>query len=141
MLVLDSEHEPLHSVEWSVDAARDGVAEIAAEACAVGANDPWRMHPDDVADGERNPARASCLYFGAAGVLLALDWLARHAGTTSMPNSAERTREVRELHAREPELAASHPSWFVGSSGVEAVDWLLGEGDVATVADHLTRAI
>src|SRR4051812_36102857 len=84
-----AEHEPLADVEWSDAAARDGVFEIVADALAACDDGLWPFHVDDRADGEVNPEHASCVYLGAAGVVLALDWLAREAGTPALESAGE----------------------------------------------------
>ncbi|HEY4940505.1 MAG TPA: LanC-like protein [Rhizomicrobium sp.] len=66
-------HSPVAEQPWNAGEARAAIDEIAAD--AVTAFDPdkfWRAHPQD--EGAKG---AACLYFGAAGVVWALDYLRR----------------------------------------------------------------
>ena len=75
-------HETCIPADWNEAKARAAIGEIAAS--AIGAFDPeklWASHPlDGVPDG------IDGIYFGAAGVILALDWLNRAGLVDSMPD-------------------------------------------------------
>lgn len=69
-------HEPLTATPWSVGAARAAIARIADD--ALNAFDPdalWPAHPLD--DPEPPQCRHAMLYFGAGGVIWALEHLRR----------------------------------------------------------------
>ena len=73
-----SRHVPLHETAWNAAEASSAIDEIAAD--AIDRFDPerfWPAHPqdDNVADGNTS------LYIGAAGVVWALDYLARIGAT------------------------------------------------------------
>jgi lantibiotic modifying enzyme len=78
MLYDPQRHEPLTDTGWDADAARSAVAAIARDALAsFSAERLWPTHRLDRDDDDRQPF--TMLYFGAAGVIWALDRLA-HAG-------------------------------------------------------------
>src|SRR5262245_45408171 len=67
-------HVPLVSAPWDADIARAAIVEIVEDALArYGAEKFWPAHPmdDGLEDGATN------LYFGATGVIWALDYLHR----------------------------------------------------------------
>src|SRR5581483_11209060 len=69
-------HEPLTDRPWDADIARAALERIVVETHAAyrGPDELWRIHPMDV-----SPERADVLkylYYGAAGVIWALNWLA-----------------------------------------------------------------
>ena len=72
-------HEPLAAEPWSESKAREVIAEIANEAIqAFSSTDLYPAHPQDEL-GESRPGSAH--YFGAGGVLWALDYLSRQGMT------------------------------------------------------------
>jgi len=66
-------HEPLVDRRWDADAARAAIAAIVDDTLAAcSADGLWPPHPLD----GHGSAQFAELYFGAAGVIYALDWLA-----------------------------------------------------------------
>lgn len=69
-------HEPLTATPWSEAAAREAIARIAADALAAFTPDGlWPAHPLDEPDTPER--RHAMLYFGAGGVIWALEHLRR----------------------------------------------------------------
>ena len=67
-------HRPLVRDAWSEPAVRTAIADIVADAIADFDPDTfWPGHPGDDGAGDGNPS----FYFGAAGVIWALDYLHR----------------------------------------------------------------
>ena len=73
MIVL-GRHRPLTRDAWSEPAVRAAIEDIAADAIAHFDPDTfWPAHPSDDGLGDGNPS----FYWGAAGVIWALDYLHR----------------------------------------------------------------
>lgn len=71
-MIDDSRHVPLRDMPWDPDAAKEAIAEIAADAFAHFGPDPfWPGHPLD------DQRRHCGIYYGAAGVVWGLDYLQR----------------------------------------------------------------
>jgi Lanthionine synthetase C-like protein len=133
-------HEPLAGGDWSEAAARRAIARIAAD--AEDAFDPatlWPSHPLDEEEGEL-PSPVG-LYLGAAGVIWALDHLARAGLATprrswagvaaSLPGRYLTTPDVPELTDGRPV-----PSLLLGESGV-----LLVAHRLAPAREHVDRMV
>src|SRR5215468_8217449 len=77
-MIEQSRHVSLHPVPWDPDAAAQAIDEIVADVLAqFGAERFWPAHPLDegIKDGH------SSIYFGAAGVIWALEYLSREGAT------------------------------------------------------------
>ncbi len=123
MLFEAERHEALRESAWDETRAREAIARIVAEAERV--FDPgnlWPVHPLDARPSE-------ALYFGAAGVIWAIDHLAEQG-------AVQRTRDwapiVETLVARLHEALAAFPIFRFG--------FLSGEAGLALVGHRLTRA-
>src|SRR5260370_8340230 len=104
-MIEQSRHVPLRSVPWDPDSAGEAINEIVTD--ALGQFDGerfWPAHPleDGLKDGH------SSIYFGAAGVMWALDYLSREGATKarfdfrpSLSRLLESTRA--EMETYEPE--------------------------------------
>jgi len=116
-------HRPLAGDAWNELAVRAAIAEIAADAIAHFDPDTfWPAHPGDdgVADG--NPS----FYFGAAGVIWALDYLHRIGAVSItedfrpvLPRLLERT--VAAFESLSPTDYAKHGSLLFGDMGTALV--------------------
>ena len=101
MIVL-GRHRPLVQDAWNEQAARAVIDEIARDAIARFDPDKfWPGHPSDDGVGDGNPS----FYYGAAGVIWALDYLHRigaaHVSTDFrpvLPKLLERTIANFEGH-------------------------------------------
>lgn len=77
-------HVPLRSMPWSASEASVAIEEIVADAVAhFDAKHFWPSHPRE--DG--GPDGMANLYFGAAGVIWGLDYLARSGVTRTRVDS------------------------------------------------------
>jgi len=116
-------HEPLRAGAWDETRAREAITRIVAE--AERAFDPAELWPKHPLDTRPSPS----LYYGAAGVIWAIDYLAEQG-------AAQRTRDwpplVEPIHARNAALLERLPelqnALLVGASGL------------ALVGHRLTRA-
>jgi len=124
-------HDALQGEAWSADRARDTIAAICrgTEAAFI----PERLWPAHPLDGEVTPEESLTVYLGGAGMVWALDRLAR-AGV----HAPERDWAVvaAELAAR---AGALPPSLLLGRSGILLVSWLLHPAP--ETADLLTLEI
>jgi len=134
-------HEALTTVTWSNAKAREGVIEIAEDALAAGRHTLWPLHPDDGAGDELYPNDAVCLYFGAAGVVLALDWLSAQVGTP-LPEDAESLHQrIRDTRVTNVAFEPAPASWFFGGAGFEAVMAIVSHGRVDAALDEARHAM
>jgi Lanthionine synthetase C-like protein len=117
MLYSPESHERLESRPWDSDAALTAIREIAAD-CEASFDSPhWPMHPrDDEGEGP-----FTTVYLGSAGVIYALDLLARRgliaAGTRDYVPALE---QAVEIYRAKPEFEqwAHPPSMWMGETGV-----------------------
>ena len=129
-------HEPLLDAEWSmadVEAAIRAIAREADEALRDG--DWWPVHPLDAKDG--TPDVVHGIYFGAAGVLLALHRLARAGLHEPGLDYARLAGDVLESYLRRPEFDGPAPSLWIGEGGIALVAWLLAP--TPALADRLAE--
>lgn len=115
-------HEPLVETPWDETRARDAIDLIAKD--AHDRFDPrnlWPVHPLDRPHGDR-PFKM--LYFGAAGVIWALNYLHR-VGATTMTHDFSNTLADLASQNRD-DLNLSEPSSFsymMGDVGIQLVQW------------------
>ena len=76
MLFTSQAHDALADEPWDADRARTAITSIAADAERA-FDDGWPMHPLDEEDDDDPGARLRTMYLGGAGVVAALDRLAR----------------------------------------------------------------
>src|SRR6516225_206063 len=115
-----SRHIPLRSMLWSTSEASAAIGEIVADALThFDAERFWPSHP--LEDG--NPDGMANLYFGAAGVIWGLDYLARSGATRTRLDF--RSVLPRLLEASAAEFATSqysaHGSFLAGDLGAALV--------------------
>jgi len=139
MLFDPQRHEPLNGVRWNADTVRAAIGAIVGEALARFSPDRlWPAHPLDHEDSDPPPYTG--LYLGAAGVIWALDWLARRG----LPGAR------RDFVPLMDELAARNLARYESSGdGVESL--LIGRAGIlllhhrlapsAAVADRLAASI
>ncbi|MCW2921066.1 MAG: lanthionine synthetase C-like family protein [Thermoleophilia bacterium] len=133
-------HEPLVEHAWETTIALGGAREIALDALDAGRDVLWPMHPDDAADDDGFDI-ATCLYFGAAGVALALDWLAREIDTPRPATVPDLFARIRDAHAANPPFTPSPASWLIGRSGVAAAMSVLDDGSMDRVLHETATVI
>src|SRR5438105_14163167 len=118
MIVL-SRHRPLTHDAWSELAVRTAIEEIAADAIAHFDPDTfWPGHPSGEREEDGNPS----FYWGAAGVIWALDYLHRIGATRVveyfrpvLPRLLERT--ITNFESNSPADYAKHGSLLFGDMG------------------------
>ena len=129
-------HEPLHDAGWSQAAAEAEIRAIARHADeAVRGGEWWPLHPLDD-DGE-TPDALHGVYLGAAGVLWALDHLARAGLHEPGHDYARLAAGVLESYRRRPEFDGPLPSLWLGEGGIALVAWLLAPSQ--EIADRLAE--
>jgi hypothetical protein len=120
MLYTPHTHEPLVERRWDRDAALAAIREIAADCeAAFGAESPvhWPLHPlDDEGDEERFAG----VYLGTAGVVYALDLLARRGLVDPTRDFVPVLEQAVEAYRARPELGdwAHPPSLWMGETGI-----------------------
>ena len=110
-------HERLAGEAWSEGRARDAIAAICRD--AERAFDPERLWPAHPLDGEVTPDELLTVYLGGAGMVWALDRLARAGAHTPERDWAG---VAADLAGRAGPLP---PSLLMGRAGILLVSWLL----------------
>ena len=111
------QHEALAGETWSESRARDAISEICRDAeAAFDAERLWPAHP---LDGEVPSGELLTLYLGGAGMVWALDRLARSGVHTP---ATDWVGVAAEIAARAGPLP---PSLLLGRAGILLVSWLL----------------
>jgi len=125
MLHDPARHEALLPIAWDEARVRATIARIVDEtAAAFSPETLWPMHPRDLHDGDDAGAPATCLYFGAAGVVWALDYLdaAGVAAGPSLPLDLDALRDRnRAWLATQPGDTAG--SYLMGDLPIEMMAW------------------
>ena len=129
-------HEPLRDAAWSRAAAEAEIRAIARAADeALRDGEWWPLHPLDD-DGE-TPDVLHGVYLGAAGVLWALDHLARAGLHEPGHDYARLAAGALESYRRRPEFGGPLPSLWLGEGGIALVAWLLAPSPA--LADRLAE--
>lgn len=140
-------HEPLQAQAWDEAAAREAIRCIGDS--ALKAFEPglgWRAHPLD----EPKPPidRFYNLYFGAGGVIWALQYLAQRGAIEASPDFTPFVGTLRE--ANRPLLADSQhgsASYLFGDAGLDLLHWtvqpnkVLGQRLFDTVQGNLHNPV
>ena len=133
-----SRHEPMREIPWDSGAARAAIETIVADTRkAFTPTGLWPIHPDD---GPPEWGALTGLYFGAAGVIWALDYLQREEAAREGATFAEHLGDIQARNAHF--VAASGgmtAGYLLGETGVLLVRWRI-EGDRA-VLDRLAELI
>lgn len=131
-------HEPLHALTWDPGAARAEIEMIVAGTQATMDNRGlWPVHPKDGEPGSRSRAD---LYTGAAGVIWALDHLAREGAVGPGPSVAHHLSPMREkTHAYYAAHGLQTRSYLNGDAGLMLAEWRLSP--CPALADALADVI
>jgi hypothetical protein len=97
----------------------------------------WPRHPLDASDGD--PDQYKSVYFGAAGALWALHYLAREGAANPALDPADAIRRVHASYLDAPDTGSVVPSYYLGEVGVLLVLWRLTYD--ASAADRLEELI
>jgi hypothetical protein len=141
MLHDPSRHEPLTTAPWSDDAANTGVRRIVAD--AIARFEPEALWPAHPLDDPKDAIPFCMVYFGAAGVVWALQRLRTAGVADSVPHFAPTVATLLErnrarLREWEPGLAQV-PSLLFGDVGILLLQWRTAPS--ATVADAIFGAV
>lgn len=131
-------HEPLASQPWDAGLARAEIEVIVADTrAAMSSRGLWPVHPKDGEAG--SPPRAD-LYTGAAGVIWALDHLAREGAVRPSPSLARHLPPMREkTHAYYLSRGVQTRSYLNGDAGLLLAEWRLAPSPA--LADALADVI
>ena len=136
----EARHEPLVDAEWNQQLALEAINRIVGDTHAR--FDPqklWPIHPlDKFTDTPTEPFRM--LYFGAAGVIWALDYLnvvgataMKHDYANSLVDLAAKNRADMKLRGLQKN------SYLMGDVGILLVQWRLSPSDA--LADQIFQAV
>ncbi len=116
MLYSPEAHEPLESGPWDPEVALTAIREIAADCDASLESLYWPVHPRD--DDATGPY--TTLYEGSAGVIYALDLLARRGFIEAARDNVPVLEQALEVYRADPKLEvwAHVPSIWVGETGI-----------------------
>lgn len=136
----EARHEPLVKKEWDRELAIEAIDRIVRD--THGRFDPqklWPIHPlDKLTDKPTAPFRM--LYFGAAGVIWALDYLNDIGATAMKRDYAESLIDLATKNRADMQLHAPQTySYLMGDVGILLVQWRLAPSDV--LADEIFRAV
>lgn len=121
-------HEALIEKSWDADVARGAIERIVADTrAAFTPRGLWPAHPNDAENGER---AFTMLYMGAAGVIWALDHLAREGAAASGHEFRQHLSEIQVLNHEALETAALETrSFLIGDAGILFAEWKLNPSD------------
>src|SRR5688572_8224242 len=127
----EARHEPLIEAEWQQESALVAIDRIVRDTHAR--FDPrtlWPIHPlDKLSDNPAEPFRM--LYFGAAGVLWALDYLNAVGATAMQRDYADSLVDLAMKNRAALHLGAPHTnSYLMGDVGILMVQWRLAPSAV-----------
>lgn len=133
-------HEPLVAAEWNVGRVRDAITAICRDAeSAFDAERLWPMHPDDDEPGTPSDAIYRGLYLGAAGMVHALDRLARAGLYEPSLDLVSIAENLHEASIASPDEEGAGASLMIGSIGILLIAHRLKPS--AATADAVADAI
>lgn len=132
-------HEPLTATPWHEGAARDAIARIADDALRSFTPETlWPMHPLD--DPDPPDKRALELYYGAGGVIWALQHLRRVGAIAADVDFGNTIATLAERnHAVIASWDNAHGSYLIGDTGLLLLQWQATRD--AAIADKLFTTI
>ena len=136
----EARHEPLIEAEWNPELALETIERIVRDTLAH--FDPqylWPVHPLDRPDADRTkPFRM--LYFGAAGVIWALNYLHQVGATTEAHDFSSTLAALARQNRADLNLSEPNSfSYLMGDVGIQLVQWRANP--TAELADAIFRAI
>lgn len=131
-------HEALSTRPWDASAARAEIEAIVADVRAsVSDRGLWPTHPKD---REANSPPLTDLYLGAAGVIWALDHLAKSGAVAEGSSLARHLSPMRQAtHAYYQTRGVQTRSYLNGDAGLLLAEWRLAPSP--TLADALAEVI
>jgi lantibiotic modifying enzyme len=133
-------HEALIGEEWSENAVLRTIEDIAQAAHSrFDRQTLWSIHPlDKFNAAQTKPLKM--LYFGAAGVIWALDYLNRFGATTAKADYSTTLKDMASKNRGEMALSnRDAASYWMGDVGIQLVQWRVSPSDV--VADAIYRHV
>src|SRR3954447_7882525 len=131
-------HEPLLDATWDPPAVTAEIRAIArASDAALRGRDWWPIHPLDLEEGD--PDVFHGVHIGAAGIIWALDHLARAGLHEPDHDYARLAGDVLASYLERPEFDGPEPSLWVGEGGISLVAWLLAPSPA--LADRLAALV
>lgn len=127
----ETRHEPLIKTEWNPDSALAAIDRIVRDTHEhFDRQSLWPIHPlDKFSDSSTAPYRM--LYFGAAGVVWALDYLNAVGATRMKRDYTDSLIDLAAKNRGEMQLRAPHNySFLMGDVGIQLVQWRLSPSDV-----------
>lgn len=129
MLYDPARHEALKSITWDEARARAMIERIVRDTEArFSPASYWPMHPRDADNGETQPAYP--LYFGACGVMWALNYL----------DAAGAVRLSRSYAGHVDALLPLNRAWLGSSSSPDQASYLMGETGIRLLSYWLNPA-
>ena len=122
MLFEPARHEILTTTPWSDVAAQSAIAAIVED--TVAQFDPDRLWPVHPRDDQKDAIRRCTLYFGAAGVILALQQLQRAENAFALPDFSAVIDQLLERNRQQrKEWDPDAPSLLMGDAGILLLQW------------------
>jgi hypothetical protein len=140
MLFEQERHEPLTPTIWDESSARATIERIVKDTTdRFTPKKLWPVHPLDIVSGVLlQPFKM--LYFGAAGVIWALDYLARVGATETRQDFSSTVAELLEWNRKEVRpFAPEMSSLLMGDVGILLLQWKLAPSE--SLATQLSDAI
>jgi hypothetical protein len=119
MLFTPEAHEAPADEPWSAERARTAIASIVADAESA-FDDGWPVHPRDVEQDDDPAAKFRTVYLGGAGVVAALDRLARRGFVELRRDYVPYLRESLDAPPDFPAEDAERSLWM-GETGIRLV--------------------
>jgi hypothetical protein len=136
----EARHEPLIEADWDEERARAAIDETVGDTHAH--FDPQNLWPIHPLDRFRDNLDVSfkMLYFGAAGVIWALDYLNRIGATKIQRDYSSSMIPFAPANRRDLNLSPPNTfSYLMGDAGILLVQWRLTTTDA--LADEIFRAV
>ena len=130
-------HERLLDAEWNEGRARDAIDRIVSDANRTFTADGlWQIHPLDRSP-ERPPDSLKVLYYGAAGVIWALNYLDETGAVKLGRNYLPTVRELVQRNRADLEkyadlrkyMGPGRSSYLLGEAGILLLNWKLAPSD------------
>jgi len=138
MLFESTRHEALTTEAWNAQRAGQCATAIVADVVEhFDAESFWPRHPLDAMDEAAGSDKS--LYFGAAGVLWALDYLRRKGAATLALEPGQIIARVHASYLEAPDTGSVVPSYYLGEVGILLVLYRMTRDSSA--ADRLEELI
>lgn len=126
-------HQPLAAAPWDAGVAHAAIQRIAQDAReAFTPLGLWPNHPND-APPQADPQ--TMLYMGAAGVVWALDHLAREGAASPGPSFGEHLPRIQTLNHQQLEKQGYQTrSFLIGDAGILFTQWKLAPSEALLTA-------